>query len=519
MKKWHALLEYFQFPLKLLFFATVLLGIGSVIINPNIDPLLWHIDNDIVIILAEMLRFIGGFIIYLFPLFVFFKILSRRYEDSVPVFVGLFGYIIMNITMMFFIKGDLPTYYYENTLGIQAVFESSSVLGDIVRYPYATGFISLILTYFIVKKFYDRSRLHSMQGILSFLDHDSWVMLSTFLICAITGILLAFVWPYVIDFMISIFAYIGQDITDPVNLFFYGVVERIMAVFNLVNIPRNIFWLGDLGGSFMETSGLKHVGDVSIWTYQIANNLDLSAGRFITPYYVINIFLIPSFLLGFLSLVTAKKERGRYTLFFIIAVFVSIVCGNALPMEIMMLILAPLLYVVYILFVGGLFAIFQMMDVSIGYNFSSSLMIANPGSLLDLAPLIRNPQMSQDILAMLGVGFIYFILFFFITRAYFKKYAIGFLNFTSRKKIAKRIIEALGGIHNILEVESTPDKLTVVLEDRLNIDTELLKKEGAYLILEAKNGLLIRLGNISTIVAVEIKNNIKHKEKDVEIVL
>ena len=35
MAKWHAMLEYIQFPLKVLFFATVLLGIGNSIINPN----------------------------------------------------------------------------------------------------------------------------------------------------------------------------------------------------------------------------------------------------------------------------------------------------------------------------------------------------------------------------------------------------------------------------------------------------------------------------------------------------
>lgn len=517
MAKWHSLLEYVQFPLKVLFFGTILLGIGSSIINPNVDPFLWHIENEYVIAASELMRYSGGMLIHLFPLLVFIKALSRKFEDSVPVFVGFFGYIILTITVMFFINTQLPSYFYESTLGIEVSFGAESVFGEGTRSPYLLGIVSLILVYFITKKSYERSRHHSMHGVLSFLDHDSWAMLSTFVFCVIAGLLISFIWPYIVDFILSLYAVVGRDITNPLNLFFYGILERVSAIFNMVEIPRNLFWFGDLGGSFMETSGVKHIGDVSIWTYQISNSLDLTAGRFITPYYVINMFVMPSFLLGYLSLVTSKKDCGRYLLFFIIAIIFSIVCGNALPMEILMLVLAPLLYFVYILLVGALFAIFQIMDISLGYNFSDLLMMANPGSLLDIVQFFRNPQMVSALSGIAIVGVCSFIFFFLATRSYFKTFAIGLLQITNRKKVTKRIVTALGGIDNILSIDSTPDKLTVGLRNREILDFDTLKSEGAYLVLASKEGYLIRLGNISTIVAKEIRHMMKEQsEKPIE---
>ena len=80
MTRWHAMLEYIQFPLKVLFVATILLGIGNAIINPNV-AYLWEVKNEIVIIICEIMRYSGGFLIRIFPLLVFVVVLTRRYED------------------------------------------------------------------------------------------------------------------------------------------------------------------------------------------------------------------------------------------------------------------------------------------------------------------------------------------------------------------------------------------------------------------------------------------------------
>lgn len=119
--------------------------------------------------------------------------------------------------------------------------------------------------------------------------------------------------------------------------------------------------------------------------------------------------------------------------------------------------------------------------------------------------------MSYSFGVMFGIGFVVMVIFFFATRSYFKRFAVSLFNAGSRNEITKRVIKALGGLENIRSVTSTPDKITVVLHHRDKVDFDALRDEGAYLILESLDGYLIRLGNLSTIVAKEIKKQLKQQ--------
>ncbi len=515
MARWHTLLEYVQFPLKVLFFAIILLGVGNSIINPNVTYL-WETKNEVVILIAELMRYSGGFLIRIFPMFVFLIVMVRKFEDSVPVFVGFLTYIVMNLVVLFLENPGEAPYFYGNMLGIQISFEEGSIFDEITRIPYNTGIFSLLLSYYITTRCYLKSRHYTMHGVLSFIDHDAWSMILCIFFGIISGIIIAFGWPLVISCLNFLYEYLAQDLINPMNLFIYGILERIFAVFGLQEIPREIFWMSELGGSATDNFGVLYNGDVNTWyAMQNLNISTTNAGHLITPYYVINLFLIPGFLAGYFSLTTDWKDRKRYAMFFAIAIILSIMCGNALPMEILMLILSPMLYVLYLLIVGFLYAGFQMLDVSIGYWFQGPIMVANPGSLLDLLPYFRNPDTMGAVSSILTIGCVVFVIFFVATRSYFHHYAIGLFNMSDRVKITDRVIEALGGMNNILSVSSTPDKFTVGLQHRDKVNFDILREEGAYLILESKDGYLIRLGNISTIIAKEIRKQMK-KQKALE---
>lgn len=514
MSRWHSLLEYLQFPLKVLFFSTVLLGLGNSIINPNIEHL-WKIDNEIILLVSEMLRYTGGFLINLFPLFVFIKVLTKKYEDSVPVFIGLASFIVIMVTVIFLQNNSYPSYFYHNILGIQISFSAESIFKEQIRNPYQMGIVVMVISYFITMRTYKKSRHYSMHGILSFIDHDSHAMILTIIISFFAGVAISYLWPFVIQLIMGMYNTIATDTTDPLHLFLYGISERISAIFGMVDIPRNAFWLGEYGGKLVDSFGVVYEGDVSIWTAQQSLGISaISAGRFITPYYIINIFIVPSFLIAYYSLVTSKVDKRRYRLFFIIALTLSIVCGNPLPFEIFILILAPLLYFIYLFIVGILYAVFQILGISMGYSLEGSLIVANPGALLDILKYLRDPNFFDTLFYMVVIGVICFIIFLVISRVYFKKFAIGLFSFRDKKRVTKKIVMALGGLENIKEVHSTPDKITVNLMKRELIDFDVLKEYGAYLILESRNGYLIRLGNISIIVAEEIKKLLIKKEQE-----
>ena len=228
------------------------------------------------------------------------------------------------------------------------------------------------------------------------------------------GIMFAYGWALVILIINNLHEFLAKDLINPMNLFIYGVTERLSAIFGLQDISREAFWFSELGGSATDSFGVLYPGDVNAWyAMQNLQIVTTNAGHLITPYYVINIFLVPGFLLGYLSMVNEKKDRKRYLLFFIIAILLSVISGNALPIEILMLVLAPMLYLLYLIVVGFLFAGFQMMGVAVGYWFKGSLMVANPGSMLDLLLYFRNPEMSYAFSMMAGVGVVILVLLVF----------------------------------------------------------------------------------------------------------
>ena len=76
MKRWYSLLEVLQFPLKMFFVAIILMGFGDLFINPNITPYI-NINNEIFISICKFLKYVGSFLISLFPMLVVIKLLSN----------------------------------------------------------------------------------------------------------------------------------------------------------------------------------------------------------------------------------------------------------------------------------------------------------------------------------------------------------------------------------------------------------------------------------------------------------
>lgn len=513
MSKWHSLLEVFQFPLKMLFFGTLLLGIGSIALNQNIT-FLWNIEHQSLLMLFELIRYVGASIIYLFPLLAYVHILSHKYESSVTTIIGVLSYVLIHVSMVFFVNPNLPSYFYHSIFGVSTInFDQIKGVLTLIRLPYNLGIIGFVISYFITHRCYLWSRKYSIFGLLSFVDHDSMAAILTSFISILTGIAIAYVWPIVLNGLNLFYEIIANDITNPVNLFLYGIFERLSSLAGLVDIPRQVFWFSDMGGSWLNSVGQKFSGDVAIWTAQRQEGISvLTTGTFITPYYVINLFIIPAYYIAIYKLCSDKHDRHRYIGFIIIAIVLSILCGNPLPAEILMLILSPLLFLIYLFTVGILYAFLQMFHVVVGYNFSELLMLATPGSGLDLLQYLRNSYIAGSIYKLFFVGLVVAIIFYYLTKVYFKKYAFGFFQVVNKEEVCETVVKHLGGLDNIVEVESTPDKLNVRYVNKELINYEELKKMGAYMMLESKMGFLFRIGNISTIV----KDYILQKKKEVK---
>lgn len=509
MSKWHSFLEYLQFSLKVLFFATLLLGIGSTISNPLlklVDPA----EPSTLLLISNLMRYGGAFTIQLFPLLVFIKVLGKHFSDSSPLMIGIFSYIIILIIVMVLERNDFPSYFYHSVLGIElknAIVNSSSYN---IQYPYQMGIFPLIIAYLITCYSYKRSRHHIRHGMFYFIDHDCWALIIALFFSVIAGIAFTFIWPWVIQLMMLLFDYIASDINNPIHLFFYGILDRLFAISNMVDIPRNVFWLSEAGGSYIDVIGNSYYGDASIWmATKDMIEVNVTSGSFISGFYVINLFLIPSFLFAYYRLMGTKEQKYRYLIFILLAWLLSIFCGNPIPIEIGMLVLSPLLYLFYLLIVGFAFAACAAFEAFVGFYFDGNLLTSLPGNLLDLFSYIGNYHFYRSIWIILIIGVILGIIFYFATIFYFRHFAIGLLSMQDADEICEHVIHAMGGIDNITAIYSTPDKIMASFKNRDEVNLDELHELGAYLILESRDGYTIRLGNLSIMIGERIQKKLK----------
>ena len=229
MRRWQSYYDVLFFPLLTIFTASVLMGLSGLILNSNFQTII-SLNNPFIIRAAEIIRYMCGFIINNIPFLVLIKFLSKKYEDSTPVFVGVIGYFIFHVTTMFFASNKLPSVVFSSVMGIAVDASRLTLSGSGMRYPLITGILAVFVVSFITRFTYRTSRRRSTYGYFAFVNRDAWALFLTCLFTFIMGVATALVWPFVINILYYIFRMIASDITNPMNLFIYGIMDRLMAV-------------------------------------------------------------------------------------------------------------------------------------------------------------------------------------------------------------------------------------------------------------------------------------------------
>jgi len=495
MRRWYTFIEILQFPLQVLFVAMVLMGLSGVILNPNFNTILL-IDNKLVILMAELFRYFGGFIIMNFPLLILIKALAKRYDDSVVVFTGILGYVMFHVAMLFFAPTNLPAEAYYAVLGISV--NASTLMNPTfngVLVPLQTGIVGLIIVLTITRFAYHSSRNRFTYGALGFVDRNIQAAINTIFFSLLAGIAIAFIWPYFIRGSVTMFTFLSEDLNNPINLFGYGVLDRVYAVLNMSGLLRGLFWFTSLGGTWMNAFGQTFLGDINVWVAQTSISVfGLGAGRLITPYFVLNIFAVPFMLAGIYGVYTDRMERQRYRLFFILAGLISILSGTLLPLEIFLLICAPLLFIFHLLMTGALFALFTAMNVYLGYTFSGNVLTATPGSIIDMIVYWRNPDLFKPLMIIIIVGLITGLLYLAATTYYFRKGAVNLIDVNELEHRLTAFLASVGGVENIRMIHASPTKLTVQVFDRSVVDFSKIHHHDVSRIVETRAGYSLSYG-------------------------
>ncbi|MBE6127821.1 MAG: hypothetical protein E7185_00950 [Erysipelotrichaceae bacterium] len=516
MRNWQSFYEILKFPLCVIFFAVCLIGLGNLITNP-VYGFAGVFSGDTLISFGELFIKIGQFLVVNFPLLFLIRLTTRRGGSAATIISALSGYVTFLATTMYFADPGLPSTAYSSILGLSVNRTSVVSLTGATHYPLQTGLIGAIIVTMITLWSFNGSRRKTEYGFFSFVSKEMSCVLRTVFFSVLAGLAMSFVWPYAVQFIQRVVHFISVDTNNPINLALYGISERLLGVLGLGTAIRQPFWYEISGGSWVNAAGISVSGDVNIWTAQLAaNGVTGMAGRFFTPYYILNIFAMPAMIWAAFSLDTNPMEKRRMILLCIIGTLASLLWGTLLPLELILLILCPLLFAFHVSCTGILYMTLQSLHIYLGYQSTDTITLtARPGSLPEFISYIQYPALARSLIGVAVAGIITGAIYFLVTRLYFRYLAMDLFKTGSKDEVISAVIKASGGIENIKMTNSSIAKLTLSVYDPGKVDVQRLRRLGSHRIYENRAGFNICFGAPSTMIRLGIDSAMRDAVREV----
>ena len=507
MQYMHSYFQILKFPLIVIAFACFLCGVSNIILHPAYG-LVTIIANDGVFMLGESLGIIARTILMYAPVLILLRLLTQKKNSSVTVAAGLVGYFAFHIATMFVPAPVLPSYAYNALFNIGIASSSVSYLSGSANYPLLTGMVGTIIVTMLT---YIACRTGSHHGI----GHSSPLkqtdaLLKTVVYCLLAGAVFGVIWPYFILFIVRLVNYISSDLGSPFNMILYGITDRFLQLFHLNALIRQPLWYSSSGGLWTNIAGATVVGDANVWTAQLgAGTLTSGAGRLFAPYYVMNIFAIPAMIWGMYSIGTSKAQRVKAQRLCIVGTLISMISGTTIPLQIMMFMVSPLLFFFHLGYNGFLYGLFSTLHVNLGYlTTDANTVTAIPGTLPELLSYLKYTSLYRNLIIVVIVGVISAIVYFLVTRLYFRHLSTGLIIRDEGEKMVKQIIKHIGGQENIKHVDANATSLMITVYDKEIVhERELMdlgsisitRDENVYTLLYGAKSYLLHKGIINSL--------------------
>lgn len=469
----------FMLPVALLAFMGLVLGIGSSFSSPATIETVPFLGNPVLQIIFRFMSTIGGFAFTYLPILFAMAIPLGlvKYEKGVAAFSGFVGYVIMHLSIHFYLQetgtlaeaGNLQQSGQSMVMGIQTI--EMGVLG---------GILVGIVVYLLHNRFY----AIKLPDAFAFFGGARFVPIVTTLVLSVIGILLPMIWPI---FAMAI-ARIGNLIqkAGAFGPMLFGSGERLLLPFGLHHILVAMIRFTEAGGTEF-VNGETVSGALNIFYAQLQQGLPISPSA--------TAFLaqgkMPTFMFGLPAVAlaiyhTARPEnRKKIKGLLLSGVFATLITGITEPIEFLFLFVAPALYLVHVVLTGLGFMTMALLGVTIGNT---------DGGLLDFLIFGVLQGLNTKWYLVPVVGAVWFIVYYFVFR-----YAIMAFNLKTpgreEKKEgaeeedspggklkdynAQRVLDALGGKENIDTLDNCITRLRLVVHDMSKVNQEKLKEYGA----------------------------------------
>ncbi|MFZ0370983.1 MAG: PTS transporter subunit EIIC [Halobacillus sp.] len=508
MKKHFGVLQKFgkslMVPVALLPAAGILLGIGAALTGP-LSETLTFLQNDAIQFIGQGMSDIGISIFNnLAIIFALGVAIGLTNGSGIAALAALLGYVIMNKTISFALS-ITPEMVEESgeygfALGIPTL--ETGVLGGIV-----VG----LLAVFIYNKFHE----FDPPEVLGFFAGDRSVGIAMVFSSIFLAMAMMVVWPPIQSGINAVANVIANGATNPLYIGLYGFLERVLIPTGLHHIWYAPFLWTSLGGT-AEVAGSTVSGDQYIFLAQVAEGVEVTAGRFMAGKFPVIMFGLVGAALAMYRQAD-KKNRPVVKGMLVAAAGTAFITGITEPIEFTFLFVAPLLFVFHAVLAGISFAAMYMLDANIGWAGGSGLI---DYVLVNAIPGTNNWWLN------IVVGAVFFVVYYFSFSFAIKKWDLATpgrggqenklytrKDFNEKKKggkseqtreTAASIMTALGGESNLKHVDACFTRLRVEVNEVSKIDEEELKALGAAGVVKVDQNIQAIFGGRSDLYKNEI---------------
>lgn len=506
----------FMLPIAILPMAGILLGIGGAFTSPVLietynltflksgTPL-----NYILILFFNAGNFVFANLPLLFAVGIAIGMSDKSKETAaLSAVVGfLLFHTVIGVILNF--QGYTPENTTVDAL-IASGLSSGEAAGTAALYARELGIFTLqtgvfggiicgLLSAFITNKFANQT----LPDYLAFFSGNRFVAVLTMIFFIPLAAIFPFIWPSIFKAIVhggELFAATGY-----IGTFFYGACMRMLNVFGLHHAIYPLFWYTELGG-VMEVGGQMIAGGQRIFFAQLSDptvaHFSSAATRTMQGGYLPMMFGLPAAALAMYN-VADDENKQKVKGILLSAALTSFLTGITEPIEFTFLFVAPLLYVIHAILEGLSYMLLYMLNVAVGVTFSRGLIDFTFFGLLQ-----GMSKTSYQWILILGpiYSIVYYFLFkFLIIKFNFitpgraggeaKLYRRADYNEREKSnidddKIIDSIVEALGGVDNIENIDSCITRLRVTVKDPNKVaDDKVWNSLNSKKVLRIGNGI------------------------------
>ncbi|MDY3947152.1 MAG: N-acetylglucosamine-specific PTS transporter subunit IIBC [Ezakiella sp.] len=471
-------------PVAVLPLAGLLLGIGY-----WIDPSGWGANSAIAAFLIKA----GGAIIDNLPILFAVGIAYGMSKDGngAAALSGLVAFL------------TVTTLLSEATVGM--LRGGAEVLTEEGFGKINNAFIG-ILSGLVAAACYDRFHQTKLPDALAFFSGRRLTPIVTSFIMILVSGILYFVWPKIYGGLVTAGNWMVERGAVGAGLF--GFFNRLLIPAGLHHALNAVFWFDTIGIGDL-THFFDGTGTVGV------------TGMYMGGFFPIMMFGLPGAALAMYHAAKPEKKKTAYGLL-LSASLASFLVGLTEPIEFAFMFLAPGLYFIHALLTGVSLLIANLFHATSGFGFSAGA--------IDFILSLKNPVANRPwILILMGLVFfaVYYVLFrFFITKFNLKTPGRedDDLAYTEEKgeadkkvlskatdfnRMAKTIVQGLGGKENIDRLDYCSTRLRVEVKDDAKVNEQQIKSAGASGIMKpGKNALQVIIGQQVQFVYDEIQKMI-----------